>query len=239
MLSGVPQGSVLGPILFLIYINDIDEGLTCKVSKFADDTKIAHSVTTTHAKEKLQTDIDKLVNWADKWQMKFNVDKCKVLQIGSNNDHIQYEMNGVDICNVDKEKDLGVIITSDLKPSDHCTEVVKTANKLIGFIGRTFEHKTEKVILTLYNSLVRPHLEYCVQFWSPYYRKDIDKLERVQRRVTKMSPRLRNKPYEERLKELNLFSLSRRRIRGDLIEVYKIIRGFDNINPNDYSIIQG
>ena len=92
----------------------------------------------------------------------------------------------------------------------------------------------KKIILTLYNSLVRPHFEYCVQFWSPYYRKDIDKLERVQRKVTKMIPRVRNKPYEERLKELNLFSLSKRRIRGDLIEVFKIFKGFDNINVNDY-----
>ena len=234
VMSGVPQGSVLGPILFLIYINDIDEGLMCKVSKFADDTKIATKVTTSHDKEKLQTDIDHLVSWANKWQMKFNVEKCKVLHIGSNNDHVQYSMNGIQLGNVDKEKDLGVIISNDLKPSHHCKEVVKTANKLIGFIGRTFEHKTEKVILTLYNSLVRPNLEYCVQFWSPYYRKDIDKLERVQRRVTKMIPRLRNKPYEERLKELNLFSLSKRRMRGDLIEVFKIFRGFDNLNPNDY-----
>ena len=117
------------------------------------------------------------------------------------------------------EKDLGIMISDDLKPSNQCSKVVKTANKLVGFIGRTFEHKSEKVILTLYNSLVRPLLEYCIQFWSPYYRKDIDKLERVQRRVTKMIPRLRCKPYEQRLQELNLFSLSKRRMRGDLIEV--------------------
>ena len=119
----------------------------------------------------------------------------------------------------------------------HCKEVLKTSNKLVGFIGRTFEYKSEKVIRTLYNSLVRPHLEYCVQFWCPYYKKDIDKLERVQRRITKMIPRLRNKSYEERLKELNLFSLSKRRMRGDLIEVYKIFKGFDNINVNDYFTI--
>ena len=92
----------------------------------------------------------------------------------------------------------------------------------------------KKVIRTLYHSIVRPHLEYCVQFWSPYYRKDIDKLERVQRRITKIIPRLRNKSYDERLEELNLFSLSKRRLRGDLIEVFKIFKGFDNINVNDY-----
>ena len=143
-------------------------------------------------------------------------------------------MNITEIIKVNKEKDLGVIICNDLKPGEHCKEVVKTANKLVGFIGRTFEFKSEKVIVTLFNALVRPHLEYCVQFWSPYYRKDIDKLERVQRRATKLIPRLRNMPYEERLKELNLFSLEKRRMRGDLIEVFKMFRGFDNINISDY-----
>ena len=234
VISGVPQGSVLGPILFIIYVNDIDDGLNSKISKFADDTKIASKVTTTGDRDNLQNDLDRLANWAHKWQMKFNVEKCKVLHIGSNNDHVNYSMNGAELSKVDQEKDLGVLISKDLKPSLQCKEVIKTANKLVGFIGRSFEHKSEKVIRTLYNSLVRPHLEYCVQFWSPYYRKDIDKLERVQRRVTKMIPRLRNKPYEERLKELNLFSLSKRRLRGDLIEVYKMFKGFDNINIDDY-----
>ena len=232
--SGVPQGSVLGPILFLIYVNDIDDGLTSIISKFADDTKIASRVTTSDDQEKVQSDLDRLANWAQKWQMNFNTDKCKVLHIGNNNDHANYSLNGVQLSKVDQEKDLGVIISSDLKPQKHCKEVIKTANKLMGFIGRTFEYKSEKVIRTLYNSLVRPHLEYCVQFWCPYYKKDIDKLERVQRKMTKMIPRLRNKSYEERLKELNLFSLTKRRLRGDMIEVFKILKGFDNINVNDF-----
>ncbi len=140
------------------------------------------------------------MEWAERWQMKFNIEKCKVLHIGSKNQHAQYLMNGTPLKSVDKEKDLGVIISNDLKPSLQCGEAVKKANKIVGLIGRSFEFKSEKVILTLYNSLVRPHLEYCVQFWSPYYRKDIEKLERIKRRVTKMIPRLRNKSYEERIK---------------------------------------
>ena len=138
------------------------------------------------------------------------------------------------IKSVHREKDLGVVISDDLKQSNQCTEVVKTANKLVGFIGRSFSFKTEKIILTLYNSLVRPHLEYNVQFWSPYYKKDIEKLERIQRRLTKMVPRLRNKPYEERLKELNLFTLSKRRLRGDLITLFKMFKGFMNMNPDNF-----
>ena len=237
VISGVPQGSVLGPVLFITYINDIDEGLNCKISKFADDTKITGRVTTASERLQLQSDLDRLVNWSSKWQMKFNLDKCKVLHIGYHNTHSNYSMDGFRLTEVNQEKDLGITISNDLKHGKHCSEVVKTANKLVGFIGRAFEFKSEKVILTLYNALVRPHLEYCVQFWSPYYRKDIDKLERVQRRVTKLIPRLRNKPYEERLKELNLFSLSKRRLRGDLIEVFKMFRGFDNVNINDYVVV--
>ena len=86
-------------------------------------------------------------------------------------------MNGKQLAKIKQEKDLGVVISSDLKPSKQCSEVVKTANKLIGFIGRSFEFRTEEIILNLYNALVRPHLEYCVQCWSPYYKKDIEKLE--------------------------------------------------------------
>ena len=128
-------------------------------------------------------------------------------------------MNGSELSKVNHEKDLGVTIINDIKPDKHCSDV-KKANKLVCFIGRTFEYKSEKVILILYNALVRPHLEYCIQFWSPYYRKYINKLERIQRRITKMIPRLRNKSYEERLKELNLLSLSKCRLRGNLIEVF-------------------
>ena len=108
--------------------------------------------------------------------------------------------------------------------------MVKKANKIIGLIGRSFEHKSEEVILTLYNSLVQPQLEYCVQAWSPYYKKDMNKLEGVQRRVTKMIPSLREKSYEERLKELNLFPLTQHRLRGDLIQVFKIMKNIDNMD---------
>ena len=203
----MPQGSVLGPILFLIYINDLDENVKCKISKFADDTKIANRVISLSQHQELQNDLNTLGEWAVDSQMFFNVDKCKVLHIGNRNVQANYMMNGKQLAKVEQEKDLGVVISSDLKPSKQCSEVVKTANKLIGFIGRSFESRTEEIILNLYNALVRPHLEYCVQCWSPYYKKDIDKLEGVQRRMTKLIPRLRNKPYEERLNELNLESL--------------------------------
>ncbi len=101
--------------------------------------------------------------------MKFNIEKCRVLHIGNNNNRAQYLMNGQQLSAVNKEKDLGITISSDLKSSQHCSGIFKTANKLVGFTGRAFENKYEKVILKLCNSLVRHHLEYYVKFWSPYY----------------------------------------------------------------------
>ena len=111
-----------------------------------------------------------------------------MLHIGNRNPQANYILTGKQLAKVEQEKDLGVVISSDLKPSKQCSEVVKTANKLIGFIGRSSEFRTEEILLNLYHALVRPHLEYCLQCWSPYYKKDIEKLEGVQRRMTKLTP---------------------------------------------------
>ncbi len=102
----------------------------------------------------------------------------------------------------------------------------------MGFINRNFSFKNEAVILPLHISLVRPHLEYAVQFWAPHHAKDIAKLEAVQRRTKKMITSLRNKSYEERLSRLNLFSLEKRRLRGKIIECFKILKGFINVDPS-------
>ena len=133
-------------------------------------------------------------------------------------------------CAVPQVKDLGVIISKDLKFSRQCNEAVKKANMMLGFIKRNFTFKSKETILSLYKSLVRPHLEYAVQLWSPYLIKDIKKMEGVQRRATKLIPNLRNKFYNDRLSELDLFSLEKRRLRGQLIECFKIIKGFVNLD---------
>ena len=129
----------------------------------------------------LQNDLNTLGEWAVDSKMFFNVDKCKVLHIGNRNVQANYTMNSIQSEKAEQEKDLGVEISSDLKPSKQCSEVVKTANKLIGFIGTSFKFRTEEIVLSLYNALVRPHLEYCVQCWSPCYKKDMEKLQGVQR----------------------------------------------------------
>ena len=155
--SGVPQGSVLGPVLFLVYINDIDEGVTGIISKFADDTKIANTVASNNQVKEMQNNLDKLSEWGQTWQMSFNADKCKVMHIGYRNEKANYVLNGTQLKTVDSEVDLGVTISNNLKPGLQCSEVVKKANKIIGLIGRSFDYKSKDIILTLYNSLVRPH----------------------------------------------------------------------------------
>ena len=125
--SGVPQGSVLGPILFLIYINDLDEDVKRKISKFAADTKIVNRVMSLSQQQELQNDLNTLGEWAVDSQMFFNVNKCNVLHIGNRNVQASYTMNGIQLAKVkvEQEKDLGVVISSDLKPSKQCSEVVK------------------------------------------------------------------------------------------------------------------
>ena len=232
--SGVPQGSVLGPLLFLIYINDLDVNLITSISKFADDTKLGGKVLNVEDRNRIQADLDKIVEWSATWQMKFNTEKCKVLHIGSKNVKFQYRMSDNILESVSEEKDLGVIVTEDLKPDKQCTKAVSKANKMLGFISRNFEYKSQDIILPLYKSLVRPHLEYGIQFWNPYLRKDIEKLERVQRRATKLIPSLRHKTYEERISATKLTTLETRRLRGDLIQTFKIINKFDNVDADNY-----
>ena len=232
--SGVPQGSVLGPLLFLIYINDLDCGITSNISKFADDTKVGGKALTNGDCEVIQRDLDTLSTWSDKWLLKFNKDKCKVMHIGYNNEKQIYKLQGQNLIKVDEEKDLGVIVKSDLKSGSQCLAASRKANTILGFIARNFECKTPDVITRLYTSLVRPHLEYAVQFWSPYFQKDEKKLESVQRRATKLIPGFRALPYEERLKRLDMFSLKDRRIRGDLIQTFKIVKNIDNVNRDNF-----
>ena len=232
VLSGVPKGSVLGPILFLIYINDLDDSITSNVLKFADDTKLFRKVNTDGDKQHLQNDLDRLVKWSEKWQMLFNFGKCKCLHTGHRNLNVNYKMGDTVLGTTVKEKDLGVTISADMKVSEQCGIAASKGNQILGLIRRNITYKGKKLIIPLYKAIVRPHLEYCIQAWRPYRKKDIDTLERIQRRATKMIPELRDLSYEERLKECGLTTLETRRLRGDQIEVFKILNGYENIDRN-------
>ncbi|XP_059575008.1 RNA-directed DNA polymerase from mobile element jockey isoform X1 [Alligator mississippiensis] len=223
--SGVPQGSVLGPILFNVFISDLDEGVKCTPSKFADDTKLWGEVDTLEGREQLQADLDRLDKWAENNRMQFNKEKCKVLHLGRKNVQHTYSLGNDLLGGTEVERDLGVLVDSKMNMSWQCDEAIRKANGTLSCISRCMTNRSKEVILPLYRALVRPQLEYCVQFWAPQFKRDVDNLERVQRRATHMVKGLQTKPYVERLEKLDLFSLRKRRLRGDLVAAYKFITG--------------
>ena len=212
-------------------------GLVSKLSKFADDTKIGINAADPDQVRDLQGDLQRIGDWSETWQMPFNVDKCSVLHVGSRNPVANYTLLGAPIRPTEEQKDLRVLITQDLKFSKQCIAAERRANKILGYIKRIFQYRNRKVVLQLYNSLVRPLLEYAVQFWSPTLRADVERLERVQARATKLVPEIRYKGYARRLEDLDLFTLEQRRMRGQLIETFKIIRGFSQVDPNNYFVM--
>ena len=162
VLSGVPQGSVLGPILFLIYINDLEERVTGNILTFADDTKLIRKTKGIGDKQKLQDDIDKLVRCSEQWQMIFNFGKCKCLHTGPGNTGMNYEMGGTILSKTVKENDLGVSMNANMKVSEQCRIAASNGNQVLGMIRRNIKYQENSLIVPLYKAIVRPHLEYFI-----------------------------------------------------------------------------
>ena len=166
--------------------------------------------------------------WADTWQMEFNAKKCKIMHFGRTNPHNSYCMGGYApagtvLEKVSQEKDIGVIVSDSLKPFNQCAKAAKKANSVLGQMSRSFLYRDKDVWVRLYMTYVRPHLEFSVQSWSPWYEKDIALLEQMQRRAINMVTGLSSRTYEGKLNELGLTSLEERRKRGDLIQMWKYV----------------
>ena len=185
--SGTPQGTVLGPLLFFIYINDITNGASSTVKLYADDTKIyCQIVDSIKDRQLLQMDLSNLMEWARKWQLRFNADKCESMRITHTRSITQYMLDKP-LKDVKSFKDIGITISKDLSWDNHISITVNKANNLLGLIKRSVGTTNVNVFSTLYLSLVRPILEYAVPVWCPYLVKDIRALESIQRRASRLA----------------------------------------------------
>ena len=171
--------------------------------------------------------------------MTFNIGKCKVLHAGYNNPGFQYNMNGTVLSEAEDEKDLGIRITRSLKPSMHCREAAAKANGVLKQILNAFHYRDRHTFLGLYKQYVRPHLEFASCAWSPWTNEDIETIEKIQKRAVSLISGLQGPNYEDKLKELRLDSLKDRRVRADMIQVYKILNGIDAVDSNTWFLTAG
>ena len=220
--SGVPQGSVLGPLLFLLYINEVTEGVSSPCWLFADDIKV---VIDANARDVTERDLSSLSKWAEKWDLPFNPRKCQHLTMRDADAPLVIrdesgEVHSIKRCCV--VKDLGVTMSADFKPAQQCAAAANKARRALFQLRAAITCKDPDIFVPLYCAFVRPHLEYCVQAWAPFLQKDIATLEKVQRLATRMVKGTKGMTYPQRLQLCGLFSLERRRLRGDLVEAFKI-----------------
>ena len=230
VVSGVPQGSVLGPLLFLIHITDINIDITSStVSSFADDTRVSMEIKGGNDFNELQNDLNKLYEWASRNNMFFNGCKFEVLHYRNATAHQTTRKytahDGKPIEPKTNLRDLGVNMNDTADFGDHITEISSKARRQMGWVLRSFKTRDAHPMLTLFRSLVVPLLEYCCQLWNPHKVGEIQVLEAVQRTFTSKIAEVKHLNYWQRLEALKLFSLQRRRERYIIIYVWKIIRG--------------
>ena len=239
VVSGVPQGSILGPLLFVLYINDLPSvAQHTKIALFADDAKCYTNVKTSSDCERLQADLNALVSWSNTWQLNFHPSKCQVITMSRRRKPVvfDYIMDGNSLSKIDTIKDLGVDISAKLVWDTHVNRVVKKCNRKMGMIMRTVGfHAPVKVTKTLYSSLIRSDLEYGSCLWSGTSKHNVQVLEGVQRRATKFILHYPDQDYKERLTSLKLLPLTLRRDKFDLLFFYKCKEGHYDLNIDNFT----
>ena len=237
VMSGVPQGSVLGPLLFLLFINDLPENIKNEIKIFADDVKM---VVDPREMEPIQCDLNKLCMWENVWMLKFNLEKCKVLHVGRNNPRNAYKFLGGNLNRCTEEKDLGVTFNEKFSFHEHIYTSISKAKSSLAWLLRNTLSRDAYVMKTAYKSLVRHNLEYCCQVWTPKARhgnwKAILDIEAVQRTFTRAVDGMHDLNYKQRLQKLGLTTLLERRMRGDLIETFKILNGLNNYGTSFFNL---
>ncbi|BHF82122.1 hypothetical protein SprV_0802525900 [Sparganum proliferum] len=218
--------SVLSPTLFLVYVNDCANELDYDVAMFADDIKIWSTIRSEVDKARLLTNLDPLEQWSKDWLLPFNVNKCNFLRVGvtSSPKSTVYRLTDKPLQEVDAQKDLGVWITTSLKPSLQCSKVAKSAISILYLVKRAFSSFDEDCFAKVFQTFVLPHLEFAIQAWRPWTAKDLGILQNVQRRATKLVSVQWSLPYKTRLANPDLFPLSYRQLRGDLIQAFRTVR---------------
>ena len=228
--SGVPQGSVLGPVLFLLYINDIAEGICSHIKLFADDCLIYRTIQSSSDQHILQQDLNAFVKWAEKWQMKFNTAKCKIMQMTNHHNKLlfMYKMYGSPLVTTEQHSYLGVQLHHKLSWQPHIQYTCNKACKILGFLQRNLRHCPVDLRQLAYKQFVLPILEYCAPIWDPYHQKYIRQIEMVQHRAARF---VLGKPWRrcERdsitnmLNQLNWTTLEKQRKYARLTLLYKIL----------------
>lgn len=183
----MPQGSVLGPLLFLIYINDLPSSITSQVRLVADDTAVYLAINNLQDCSVLQNDLDKLFHWEKIWDMEFHPNKCVVLIISKTKHKFlfNYRLHGQILEVVDSAKYLGVSLSEDLSWNKHINNITSNANKTLAFLRRNIQTKTQSIKEAAYKTLVRPQVKYALAVWSPHTKTNIDKIEKVQCRAVR------------------------------------------------------
>ena len=233
--SGIPQGTILGPLLFILFINNVSEVLhNSQIQLYADDSKLYGDATTIEQCQLLERDLLALNNWFQSWQLRINLEKCEALHLSESSLRFPYSVNDNVIPEKDFCRDLGVYVDNCLKFHKHCSNVARSAHHRNRMFFKTLTCKDYDFSLFIYSTYIRPIVESGTQVWSPCYIRDIDIIEDVQRKFTKFLPGLFNVPYLTRLEILNLQTLEERRIMNDIIFMFKMLHKLVDLPFEEY-----